>query len=129
MQLEHYLGRPWEPSGFNCWALVREIYDVELGICLPAIGIDAADFKKVGAEFKKSTARKLFIKIDQPLNYCVVTMKHGDSNHESHCGIYVLINGFGYVLHNWRGCGVVCEKIDRLSWLDLHITGFYKYNV
>lgn len=128
MNLENYLGRQWEPCGFNCWALLREFYLRELAIDLPHIGTDASRGDDVGREFQKNPARNLFKKIENPLQFSVVTMRHGQSYYESHCGVYVLLNGVGCVLHNWRGCGVICEPIERLSWHSLTVTGYFHYD-
>lgn len=128
MNLENYLGRQWEPQGFNCWGLLREFYVRELGVALPVIGLDATYAARVGHEFLNNSARSLFKKITQPLPCCVVTMRHGFSEYESHCGVFIELNGRACVLHNWRGCGVICEPIERLSWHNLTVTGFYQYH-
>jgi cell wall-associated NlpC family hydrolase len=128
MNLDHYLGRAWEPTGFNCWGLLREFYCRELAIELPAIGLDATRVGEVGLAFLNHDARRLFKKIDLPKNNCAVVMRHGVSRYESHCGIYLELSNQPYVLHNWRGCGVLCEPLVRLQWQGLTITGYYQYH-
>jgi len=122
MNLNCYLGRAWEPTGFNCWGLLREFYLRELSIDLPPIGIDASRVDLVGKAFLHHAVRRLFEKIDSPEHFCVAVMRHGLSRFESHCGVYLELSNQPYVLHNWRGCGVLCEPLARLQWQGLTIS-------
>lgn len=126
-KIERYLGRPWVATGFNCFELVREIYRIELGVELGAVGVDANNPALVCHAFKHHALRAAFRKAEAPENLCVVTMRELNSVHESHCGVFLDLPGAPSVLHNLRGIGVVLDRTDRLSWRNLLISGFYCY--
>lgn len=125
--IERYLGKPWVATGFNCFELVREIYQVELGIEIPAAGVDAARADAVGYAFKHHELRNAFQKINAPEHLCVVSMREAHSKHECHCGVFIDLPNSPSVLHNVRGVGVVLDSVERLSWRNLTISGFYLY--
>lgn len=125
--IERYLGRPWVATGFNCFELVREVYRVELGVEIPAAGVDATSPAVVARAFQCHALRCAFRKIEQPVHLCVVGMREVYSDCESHCGVFLDLPGAPSVLHNHRGVGVVVEPVSRLAWRNLTISGFYEY--
>lgn len=127
IDVERYLGRPWVADSFNCWELLREFYARELKILLPGSGIDGNDLPAVCNAFAGHDLYNYFERIDAPVNGCAVLMRHGEGKRVCHCGVYLTFNGAGYVLHNWRGAGVLLDSVNRISWHLLTITGFYQY--
>lgn len=125
--IERYLGRPWVATGFNCFELVREVYRCELGIEIPAAGVDATLPHVVARAFASHELRASFKKIEVPVHLSVVAMRDQYSACESHCGVFIDLPGVPSVLHNHRGIGVVLEPVSRLAWRNLIISGYYEY--
>lgn len=128
MNVEHYLGRPWVATGFNCWELLREVYRCELEIELPICNVDGSDLLAVSKAFFQSDVKKSFKKIESPVHLCAVAMRHVHSKYESHCGVYLQLRDGEKILHNLRGAGVLLEPIARLQWRQLTIGGFYLWS-
>jgi len=129
MNIDRYLGLPWVADRYNCFELVRDFYRNELAIEIPESGVSAVDPLVVANAFIRHPLRKSFHVIEKPVHCCVVGMRlvHGSYRGESHCGIYLQFDEGGFVLHNWRGAGVLLERDSRLEWRGLVISGFYEY--
>jgi cell wall-associated NlpC family hydrolase len=129
MNIEHYIGRPWVATGFNCWGLLREVYQRELQIDLPCCGLNADDVIAVGKAFLQSELKSGFNRIETPVHLCAVAMRYANSKHESHCGVYLQMPDGEKILHNWRGAGVLLEPVARLQWHQLTISGYYQWSI
>lgn len=106
--MSNYLGRPWVPGEYDCWALVREIYEQELSIVLPTVTVDAANVRAVLNEIASTPVRGLFDPVPEPQHLAVVEMRQ--CGHPSHVGVYLETSDGPRILHNRRGAGVVCEE-------------------
>ncbi len=123
MNLLTYLGRPWQPVVFDCWGLVREVYRQELAIHLPAIPVDAPDFAATAHAFAHRPERRIFQVIEEPQPFCLAGMGRG--KRLCHVGLYLDTPDGPRILHNERYSGVLCQRLEDLSTLNLTILGYY----
>lgn len=124
MDVRSYLGQPWESGGFDCWGLVRQVYDRELGIDVPVVPVLADDAREVCRAFASHPVASLFSPISSPQPLCVVGMSRGGAA-LCHVGVYVLTADGARVLHNQSGHGVTCVPFSELD--PYQVIGFYQY--
>ena len=105
MNIDDYLGRPWLSPGYDCWGLVRDVYQRELNVSLPAFLCDSRNPRKVGLALKQNSSplNPLFKECDLK-NYAIV----GFSKLGRLCHVGIYYDG-GY-LHCDRGVGVCYES-------------------
>ncbi len=99
-------------TGLNCYGLVREVYKL-LSIKLPA-----RDEDTLTADLVKTEGRN-WIRISQPIPYCVALMRRHDGNF----GLGVVTPG-GDLLQCMPPTGVV---LSRLSKYERTIVGYYRH--
>lgn len=109
---QRYLGASWSKE-FDCWALVRAVYAEDLGIELPAAGIDPTDLRQVVRTLSTSGIRARFERVDRPRPWAVgeVLTVTGTPIHVGVC--VETPDGLAY-LNNRESVGVVCEPLRRL---------------
>jgi len=111
-----YVGKPYKPGArgpdsFDCWGLVRDIYEKRFGIALPEwIGLtphNTPEFPVTRAIVEEWRPEL------NPFEGCVVAMSQTVAFH--HVGIYLEQNG-GKVIHAWSPSGgVVVNTLRELK--------------
>ena len=125
IDLSVYLGRPWESLRFNCWGLVREVYERELGIRLPAVAADPDNYRSLVKAFAFDDARGWFEPIERPEPWALIGLSRYGRGMD-HVGIWLPIDG-GRVLHNDRYSGVVCPREHQLRYQGWTMLGYYQH--
>ncbi len=108
----------------DCWWLVREIYQNELGIEIPRAGVQANHYRAVLRAFQDSPLYQHFQRIDTPQHLCVVIL--GVAHPQEHCGIYLEHIDQPILLHNQRFAGVCAEPFHELRLRDWKIHSYWK---
>jgi len=99
------IGRRWSPPHLDCYALIRDYYQRELGILLPDYDLT----KRAGAWWTDDGATSLyaqhyadagFVRVDDgPIKHDVIVMDIASSVGGNHAGIY-LGDETGHMLHH-----------------------------
>ncbi len=122
----NYMGIPWvaggrTPDGFDCWGLVREIYQSILNIDLPMYIVDPN--MKVSVSKCMITALDEWVRVDSPKNNCLVVMSK--NKHPSHVGVYIDDAG-GLILHSVDGVGS-CAQFESEVRQEYKLLEFYEH--
>lgn len=122
-----YIGLPHEiagrgPKGFDCWGLIREVYQREFNIELPPFpGIAVARVlhltETIAEEIKEHWIET------PPFEGCGVGMGRVDLIH--HVGLY----HEGKILHCWPKAGVILESIRGLRLKGFRSILFYQHHL
>ncbi len=114
-----YIGAPFIDrgrgrGGYDCWGLVRAIYERELGLSLPSFGeISADDLLRVARRMGAYAADPCWIAVDDPRPFDVVLMRGaGVSTACVHVG---LVAGGGALLHTEPATGAVLVNASHFS--------------
>lgn len=111
-----YIGKPFKlgargPVAYDCWGLMREIYQTEFNIQLPdhpGVTEETLGFQSRVLLEDMSTA---WVPSPEPFDGCGVAMSHKIIFH--HVGVYLDVDG-GKVLHAWEGTGVIASSYRDL---------------
>jgi len=128
--LDGLIGKPYQPGGqgpdeFDCWGLVRFIYEHAFGVHLQDFShIYARDLKACSLQFEAAAASNNWVQIDQPEQGCVVAMSRSKVLH--HVGVWLDIDG-GLCFHALDGAAVVAEPVQRLKNQHFSKILFFKY--
>ena len=112
MRAIDYLGKEWVSAEYDCWGLVRDIYQRELNIKLPFVCVNAKSNREVIDAFDGSKIYSMFEEISEPEHFSVLLI---GNKKPRHCGVYLNVKSRAMVIHNQRGFGVVCESISILK--------------
>ena len=124
-----YLGKPWRvgaagPEDYDCWGLVRAVYQAQCGLVLPAAGFAREDVRGVLAAFRDHPERGNWALVDgAAADLDAVLMAHG--RYPVHVGIYLAADG-GRVLHAQRP-RVVAQDLVSLAAHGYRIHGIYRH--
>lgn len=122
-----YIGKPYKggacgPLFYDCWGLVRKVFENELKTPLPPIQVDVNNIHKVVRAFKEYGEKINLTEIEKPKDLCIVQMRK--NKHPCHIGIY--FDGLGgHVLHAVPSTGVVCQTLEAVTQTGWIIEGFY----
>lgn len=105
--------RPYIEGEYDCWSLVREVYQRELGVDLPVVAVASYDLRALLEEFSSTPIRALFRCIPEPEHLCAVEMINRRTG--MHVGVYLETVDGPRVLHNVKGSGVVCEPLETIN--------------
>jgi len=125
LNLQRYKNLPWVECEFDCWGLVRLVYRQEFGIDLPVVSVQSGDLRAAKRAFKTNPVRQLFSIADQLVSGCVVELSRGEA--PDHVGIYLMLGGEPWLLHNERGAGVCVTPWEEVL-LDYTVIGSYQYD-
>ena len=124
---ESYIGKPWVsaaagPAAFDCYGLVRWLYQQRLGVCLPVVDVSA------GRPLSVTRAMRHYDygawrDVVEPAELDVVQMSHG--RHPSHVGVWIDIDG-GKVLHCVQGAGVAAQSVASLKANGWRVLNIYR---
>lgn len=123
-----YIGIPWKwrgrnpNEGLDCWGLVRNLYKELLNIELDDYVYTDNQKETTLTNIKKAKESKYWEEIDEPLDFCVVTMSTNKKMH--HVGLYLS----GGVLHAIENVGVVYNDFKQLRRNGYSKMEFYKWN-
>lgn len=132
MWVDDYIGLEFEPNGrgkdnkYDCWGLVRKVYDDELGIVLPSIediyvNSNTTTYRNISDVMQQESLK--WDQVEAPKKYDVVLMRmHGELTF--HVGVYIGENMF---LHIMKGINSTVEKTTSLKW-QKRIAGYFRYN-
>lgn len=127
-----YIGLPYRqggrgPDGFDCWGILRLIYQNELGIPLPELpGISAETALHIHGETRKQLVEAEWEEIDRPADLCAVGMSQKEAVH--HVGVWASADR-GKIIHCWKSSAVVADTLERIrlkGFLGIH---FYKHRL
>lgn len=128
---EKYVGKPYHDGEYDCAIMTLEIEMNEFGrlIDLPKDRVLNSDgspnWRGISNQIEKNKY-SYAEKTNSPVDGDVVLMiGRGRLNH---IGVFCVIDGINYVLHNIRNVGSVClHKINDLSRFNLQVEGYYKF--
>lgn len=124
------IGKPYEPGGqgpdtFDCWGLVRHVYQHLFETHLQDFShIYARDLKACSAQFEAAADSTNWVKLHKPEHGCVVAMSRSKVLH--HVGVWLDIDG-GLCLHALDGQAVVAQSLQRLKQERFAKILFFKY--
>lgn len=114
-----YVGLPWRdrgrgPEGWDCWGLVRLVYDERLGIALPSYD-EAYPSSVEGAEIERLIGRRRedgpWVEVSDPEPFDVILFRQG--RHDSHVGLVV---DRTHMLHMMEAGQSRIERFDTPQW-------------
>jgi len=130
-----YLGKPHVPGArgpeaFDCWGLVRDIYERRFNIDLPFYpGLPReptpADTRLMLKEIRNEL-KEDWVVSEKPFDGCAVAMSQSQVYH--HVGLYMEADG-AKVLHCWDGSAVVLDTLPRLRLKGLKKITFYRHRL
>ena len=123
-----YLGKGWRvgaagPDLYDCWGLVRSVFEARTGIALPPSGFDSEDLLVVMREFRDHPERRRWRQVEAPAELDAVLM--AQARHPVHVGLWVDGSG-GRVLHATHA-GVVAQDRATLRASGYQIVGIYRH--
>ncbi len=115
MWANDYIGLPWVSGGrdfpnFDCWGLVRDVYQKQLGVELNVYPYNAADLHLV-SKTMICDLKQDWVELDTPEDLCLVTMSTGKVPH--HVGVFLAVEG-GLVLHSGEHQAACCQTVPQL---------------
>lgn len=113
----------WKRCEFVCGDYVSLVLKDTFGVELSPVVHEGGPLA-ASVALKNTEHRKLFKKIDEPVEYCVVEMQRYRS--ADHVGVYVIIDGKPMITHCENGSGVLLSTISEIEE-NYKITGFYQY--
>lgn len=119
-----YIGQPYQAGFFDCWGLVRTIYEAQFHIILPVINIPPENLRSLIKTIQHHPIRQHWHPTDHPQEGDVVLLRQ--SRHPVHVGVWLGVDGGG-VLHCARESGVVFQDKHSLLLSGWKIEGFYRY--
>lgn len=128
--LSELIGKPYEPGGqgpqvFDCWGLVRFVYEQAFKTPLKDFShVYARDLKACSLEFEAGANSKEWVQLDQPEHGCVVAMSRSKVIH--HVGVWLDIDE-GLCLHALDGQSVVAQTLQRLKQERFARILFFRY--
>lgn len=124
------LGLPWQagargPCAFDCWGLLRHVYDIQLAIKLPLVnGFDAADIISCKEAIEGELPK--WKPLAFPVDMCAVGMSMS-TRFLHHVGIYLALDG-GVILHCHERSGVLIQSARELKQKGWRRIDYYDYN-
>lgn len=118
-----YIGLPFEeqgrgPGGYDCWGLVRLVYEKELGMLLPSWAADHRDESFDTANSRFLGALPQFEKLQKPEPFIMALFN--SSSHVFHIGVLISEKR---MLHTVKGIGAC---VQDLSSFKNQLKGFYR---
>lgn len=130
---EKYIGLPWAngaagPDRFDCWGLVRWIYQSELGIKLDAVEVDAEQVTAIRSAIadEQRLSGRVWTPLPDPAlmhsaDYDVILLSQAAE--PDHVGLWV----GGALLHCVRRAGVVYQTAQSLRRSGWRILAGYRH--
>lgn len=121
-----YVGRPYSPGGrgpdaYDCWGLVRAVYEDRFDIALPILpGISVESALTISRTIGEEAAAH-WREVGNPFEGCVVAMSQRSAYH--HVGIHI---GNG-ILHCWDNQNVVVDTMRKLGLKGMKKIGYFKH--
>lgn len=125
-----YIGLPYKEGGrgpdtFDCWGLVRWIYEQEFQILLPDYpGISSASVSGGRHTAARLSLESEWSRVEIPFDGCGVGMSQSRFVH--HVGLYVTA-GRGKVIHAWKGANTIADGIPKLIFKGFRSLTFYRH--
>lgn len=119
------IGAPFRDGGrgengeYDCWGLALEIFRRAGYPKLPDYRISCYDSDSI--DERLNAHRQEWVKIEQPQEPCLVTIRFNEVIFINHCAVYI---GNGLMIHTRERTGAVVERIDSPMW-KRRIEGFY----
>lgn len=113
----------WNRESFCCGDYVALVLKDYRSITLPPVNYSGGIIESAVA-LKKTPARALFKKIDNPVEFCVVEMQRFRS--ADHVGVCVKIDGVLKITHCENGAGVLISTFAEIQE-HYKILAFYDY--
>jgi probable lipoprotein NlpC len=111
-------------KGFDCWGLVRDVYDKHCGISLPSYDkiyqSTVHDGKDISAKILEQRSKE-WITVTEPLEFDVIIMRMRGL--PMHVG---LVTRPSFMLHCHEGVGVSHENYTSARWVN-RVVGFARY--
>lgn len=126
------IGKPWKafeagPDAYDCYGVLRRVYQDRLGITLPPYGYDPKDGRNTSRVIYDAisildSCGGYWLPVEKPKEYDALGM--GQSLF-THVGIYTESDG-GFIIHAVDGANVVAERLSRLKQQFKKLK-FYRY--
>lgn len=126
-----YVGKPFAyggrgPAEFDCWGLVKDVYDTELGVELP-------DYGEISADHLRAIVKAITIGHDgdswmpvrDPQEYDVCVMRLHGSTLTGHVGVLI---DTGWMLHIEEASHAVIVPVSHLS-VKGRIVGYRRHRL
>ena len=130
-----YLGKPWEPGArgpdaFDCWGLLRDVYERQFGLSLPFYpGLPHDPTASEMSQMVRTIRQELdedWLEIPEPFEGCAVAMSQSRAYH--HVGLFMEADG-PRVLHCWDGAAVMLDPLPRLKLKGLKKITYFKHRL
>lgn len=124
------IGLPWVagargPDSFDCWGLVRHVFQEALAISLPSLpGLDVSDTAAMARALRDGEASGDWLPLLRAEPWALVAMGQGKLFH--HVGIYL---PQGVTLHAVPGSGVIAQTPLSLRSHRFNRIEFYRYDL
>lgn len=127
------IGRPYQrgahgPEAFDCWGLVRHVFDRVHGIAMPAIAVgqlNDASLENVAAIKQAAAVSGWLPSSDtQPAEHDIVLMSSLEGRH---VGVIVSVSGSLFLLHCIERVGVCVQSLLDLQRMGFHGFTFWRF--
>jgi len=118
MNITDLIGKPFVDGGrgpdeFDCWGLVKFIYQREMGINVPDYAISAFESDKINDTVQRDRKGWQEVEVVQPGDLMFFSMDYLDQSFINHVGMSV---GTGSFIHVIRGHNVSVSKLRNHFW-------------
>jgi len=111
------IGRPYskggEPGAYNCWSLVRHVFETRHGITMPIVAVADALADNVAA-IKRAAAVSGWRPADPPARDGDIVLMLNLLG-ERHVGVMAAANGGLGLLHAVQGAGVCWQTLEEVA--------------
>lgn len=122
---EKYVGKPYIEDEYDCAELAREVLRVDFGQEIKLPTERACGLLGLSRQIERMKADVAILTIEPEEGDGVLMIARGRMDH---IGIYCLINGVPYVLHNSRDAGHTClHRVRDLPHHGLTVEGYYQW--
>lgn len=121
---ENYIGRRYEKNVYDCASLVMDVQRDVFGRDVPDYGT-RPDLRSAQHALLAEEAARLTRRVDVPHEGDAVQILV--SGTITHVGVYVNIDGEGWVLHNIKKLGVILTRVRDLARYSWRLEGYYAW--
>ena len=127
-----YIGKPYcvgarGPDTYDCWGLVREVYDTRFGIPLPAFpGVSCHSPMSMIKKINEVMQHEDWSEVSVPFDGCAVAMSQSTSYH--HVGLFVEADG-SKILHCFDGHSVMIDSVKRMRLRGFKRIAYFKHRL
>lgn len=122
---EKFVGMPYIEEEFDCAHFVEQVMREQFGRELDLPKEHATDYRAQQRQIAGAKADYIEATDTPREGDCVLIISRGRTEH---IGVYCVINGLAYVLHNHRAAGRVClHRIINLPAQGMAVENYYRW--